>query len=95
MLHILLSIILHEYFSSYKDRIFLLILGHSSFLELRFIIAFSKAFEGYKDYLNNYCKPVKILIEEALKEVDMSSVTDKLLEDIVNDVFPVCILFAM
>ena len=57
--------------------------------------AFSKAFEGYKDYLNNYCKPVKILIEEALKEVDMSSVTDKLLEDIVNDVFPVCILFAM
>ncbi len=57
--------------------------------------AFSKAFDGYKDYLNNYCKPVKILIEEALKEVNMSNVTDKLLEDIVNDVFPVCILFAM
>lgn len=57
--------------------------------------AFSKAFDGYKDYLDSNCKPVKMLIEETLEEVDMSSVTDKLLEDIVNDVFPVCILFAM
>lgn len=57
--------------------------------------AFAKAFDGYKDYLDNNCKPVKILIEETLKEVNMSNVTDKLLEDIENDVFPVCILFAM
>lgn len=57
--------------------------------------AFSKAFDGYKDYLDSNCKPVKMLIEETLEEVDMSSVTDKLLEDIVNDVFHVCILFAM
>jgi hypothetical protein len=57
--------------------------------------AFSKAFDGYKNYLDSNCKPVKILIEETLKEVNMSNVTDKLLEDIENDVFPVCILFAM
>ena len=57
--------------------------------------AFSKSFEGYKDYLDNNCKPVKMLIEEALEEVNVSSVTDELLEAIANDVFPVCILFAM
>lgn len=57
--------------------------------------AFSKAFEGYKDYLDSNCKPVKMLIEEALKEVNVSNVTDELLKDIENDVFPVCILFAM
>ena len=57
--------------------------------------AFSKAFDGYKDYLDNNCKPVKMLIEEALEEVNVSGVTDELLEAIANDVFPVCILFAM
>ena len=55
--------------------------------------AFSKAFEGYKNYLNNNCKPVKILIEETLKEVNMSNVTDKLLEDIANDVLPVFVVY--
>jgi len=57
--------------------------------------AFSKAFEGYKDYLDNNCKPVKMLIEEALEEVSASDVTNELLEAIANDVLPVCILFAM
>lgn len=57
--------------------------------------AFSKAFEGYRDYLDSNCKPVKMLIEEALEEVNVSSVTNELLESIANDVFPVCILFAM
>ena len=55
--------------------------------------AFVKAFEGYKNYLNNNCKPVKILIEETLKEVNMSNVTDKLLEDIANDVLPVFVVY--
>lgn len=55
--------------------------------------AFSKAFDGYKNYLNNNCKPVKILIEETLKEVNMSNVTDKLLEDIANDVLPVFVVY--
>lgn len=57
--------------------------------------AFSKAFEGYKDYLDSNCKPVKALIEQKLEEVNAPNVTDELLEDIENDVFPVCILFAM
>ena len=57
--------------------------------------AFSKAFEGYKDYLDSNCKPVKALIEQKLEEVNASNVTDELLKDIENDVFPVCILFAM
>ena len=55
--------------------------------------AFSKAFDGYKNYLNNNCKPVKILIEETLKEVNMSNVTAKLLEDIANDVLPVFVVY--
>lgn len=55
--------------------------------------AFSKAFEGYKDYLDSKCRPVKALIEQKLEEVNASNVTDELLEDIENDVFPVCILF--
>ena len=55
--------------------------------------AFSKAFDGYKNYLNNNCKPIKILIEETLKEVNMSNVTDKLLEDIANDVLPVFVVY--
>ena len=57
--------------------------------------AFVKAFDGYKDYLDSKCKPVKALIEQKLEEVNSSNVTDELLEDIENDVFPVCILFAM
>lgn len=57
--------------------------------------AFSKAFDGYKDYLDSNCKPVKALIEQKLEEVNASSVTDEILKDIENDVFPVCILFAM
>jgi hypothetical protein len=36
-----------------------------------------------------------MLIEETLEEVNVSNVTDELLEAIANDVFPVCILFAM
>lgn len=55
--------------------------------------AFSKAFDGYKDYLDNHCKPVRFLIEETLKEVNMSNVTDKLLEDIANDVLPVFVVY--
>ena len=57
--------------------------------------AFSKAFDGYKDYLDSNCKPVKMLIEQKLEEVSASNVTDDILMDIENDAFPVCILFAM
>ena len=57
--------------------------------------AFSKAFDGYKDYLDSNCKPVKMLVEQKLEGVSASNVTDDLLMDIENDAFPVCILFAM
>lgn len=57
--------------------------------------AFSKAFDGYKEYLDSNCKPVKLLIEKKLNELDNNDVTDKFLMEIVDDAYPVCAIFAM
>lgn len=57
--------------------------------------ALSKAFEGYKDYLDNNCKPVKMLIEKKLDELGNNDVTDEFLMEIVDDAYPVCAIFAM
>lgn len=57
--------------------------------------AFEKAFNGYKEYLDSNCKPVKMLVEKKLDELDNSDVTDKFLMEIVDDAYPVCAIFAM
>lgn len=57
--------------------------------------AFSKAFDGYKEYLNSICKPVKMLIEKKLDELGNNDVTDEFLMEIVDDAYPVCAIFAM
>lgn len=57
--------------------------------------AFEKAFNGYKEYLENTCKPVKVLIENKLEEVDRENVTEEFIRELIDDAYPVCAIFAM
>lgn len=68
---------------------------YSGLLPEKKLDAFTKAFDGYKEYLNSNCKPVKMLIEKKLDELGNSDVTDEFLMEIVDDAYPVCAIFAM
>ena len=57
--------------------------------------AFTKAFDGYKEYLDSNCKPVKMLIEKKLEEVDRENVTEEFIRELIDDAYPVCAIFAM